>query len=70
MLGGDVLQVTVQDRGPGLTSAPKEGEGYGLGLAGLAGRVESLGGSLVLRNREDGKKGTELVMALDLRGVE
>ena len=45
-------------------------DSYGLGLAGLAGRVESLGGSLTLRNRMDGVTGTELVMAIDLRGVE
>ena len=69
-LAGDVLQVKVLDRGAGLQSEPKEGDLYGLGLAGLSGRVESLGGSLKLRNRSDGKTGTELVMLIDLRGVE
>ncbi|MBC7735863.1 MAG: two-component sensor histidine kinase [Candidatus Saccharibacteria bacterium] len=71
--GGD-LTVAVQDQGPGLsTCADKPADlpdSYGLGLAGLAGRVESLGGSLTLRNRMDGVTGTELVMAIDLRGVE
>ena len=69
-LAGDVLTVTVRDRGAGLKSEPKEGDLYGLGLAGLSGRVESLGGSLTLRRRRDGKTGTELAMAIDLRGVE
>ena len=69
-LTGDVLQVEVRDRGPGLQPAPKDGDLYGLGLAGLSGRVESLGGSLTLRNRRDGLTGTELAMVIDLRGVE
>ena len=69
-LAGDVLTVTVRDRGAGLKSEPKEGDLYGLGLAGLSGRVESLGGSLTLRKRRDGKTGTELAMTIDLRGVE
>ena len=69
-LTGDVLQVEVRDRGPGLQSAPKDGDLYGLGLAGLSGRVESLGGTLTLRNRRDGLTGTELAMMIDLRGVE
>ena len=43
---------------------------YGLGLAGLAGRVESLGGALTLGERSDGRQGSELRMVLDLRGVE
>ena len=43
---------------------------YGLGLAGLAGRVESLGGALTLGERRDGRQGSELRMVLDLRGVE
>ena len=69
-LDGDNLQVTVRDEGPGLAEEPADGEGYGLGLAGLSGRVESLGGSLALRNRRDGRTGTELAMTIDLRGVE
>lgn len=69
-LAGDVLTVCVQDRGPGLAQGSEEGDLYGLGLAGLAGRVESLGGTLTLRNRRDGVTGTELTMAIDLRGVE
>ncbi len=69
-LDGDILHVDVRDEGPGLAQEPAEGEGYGLGLAGLSGRVESLGGTLQLRNRRDGHKGTELAMTIDLRGVE
>ena len=69
-MNGDVLQVQVRDRGPGLQNEPQGGDGYGLGLAGLSGRVESLGGTLTLRNRRDGLTGTELTMLIDLRGVE
>ncbi len=71
---GDLLTVTVRDGGPGLPghlADATEAEGhYGLGLAGLAGRVESLGGRLSLGNRADGRQGSELRMELDLRGVE
>ena len=67
---GDMLRVTVRDCGAGLAVAPGPEDGYGLGLAGLAGRVESLGGQLNLRNRRDGVRGTELAMVIDLRGVE
>ena len=70
----DQLIVAVLDRGPGLPReipAPEHAEQlYGLGLAGLIGRVESLGGVLTLGNRADGQTGTELRMILDLRGVE
>ncbi len=69
-LAGHLLTVSVQDRGPGLAQVSDEGDTYGLGLAGLTGRVESLGGTLTLRNRSDGVTGTELTMAIDLRGVE
>ncbi len=69
-LAGDVLRLEVRDGGPGLQNTSKDGDSYGLGLAGLSGRVESLGGSLTLRNRRDGKRGTELAMVIDLRGVE
>ncbi len=69
---GHILIVSVRDRGPGLPErVVNEAEGgYGLGLAGLAGRVESLGGLLTLGNRLDGRQGSELRMVLDLRGVE
>jgi signal transduction histidine kinase len=67
---GDELTVWVRDRGPGMKGAADEADIYGLGLAGLAGRVESLGGRLTLRNRHDGGTGTELVMVLDLGGVQ
>ena len=69
---GHSLIVSVRDRGPGLPERvvnDAEG-GYGLGLAGLAGRVESLGGLMTLGNRLDGRQGSELRMVLDLRGVE
>ena len=68
------LIVSVRDAGPGLPyrvgrvvqGAPITG----LGLAGLAGRVESLGGLLSLGDRLDRRQGAELRMVLDLRGVE
>ena len=66
----DLVRVTVRDSGPGLVVASGPEDGYGLGLAGLAGRVESLGGQLTLRNRSDGVRGAELVMVIDLGGVE
>ena len=66
-----ILTVAVRDRGPGLPEgAPVGMDRYGLGLAGLEGRVESLGGVLTLRNRRDGMTGTELFMTIDLGGVE
>ena len=68
---GQILTVAVRDRGPGLPADAPEGvDRYGLGLAGLEGRVESLGGVLTLRNRRDGVTGTELFMTIDLGGVE
>jgi signal transduction histidine kinase len=69
-LTGDILRAVVKDRGPGMKVEPEDGDFYGLGLAGLTGRVESLGGTLALRNRRDGVTGTELTMVIDLRGVE
>ncbi len=67
---GPVISVVVRDRGPGLDKPGENGDSYGLGLAGLAGRVESLGGTLTLTNRSDGVTGSELAMKIDLRGVE
>ena len=64
---GDDLTAMVSDRGPGVKTLVDEG--YGLGLAGLAGRVESLGGYLTLRNRADGVLGSELMMAIDVGQV-
>lgn len=66
---GGSLIVAVRDTGPGVGAGNGEGE-YGLGLAGLAGRVESLGGALTLGERSDGRQGSELRMVLDLRGVD
>lgn len=68
-LSDDTLRLIVSDRGPGF-SAPPPGpgaDGTTLGLAGLADRVESLGGHFEARNRKGG--GAELVMTLDLRGL-
>jgi signal transduction histidine kinase len=68
-LEGDDLRLMVADRGPGFAAPPPGAgaDGTTLGLAGLADRVESLGGQFVARNRADG--GAELVMTLDLRGL-
>ena len=67
---GPQLITTVRDTGPGLPTLADKADGYGLGLAGLAGRVESLGGRLSLHNRTDGVVGSELVMTIDVRDVE
>jgi signal transduction histidine kinase len=63
------LVAQVLDRGPGLPEGAAE-DLHGLGLAGLAGRVESLGGELTLSNRRDGRRGGELRMVLDLGHLE
>ena len=72
-IASDILRVSVSDSGPGLTGPARRSEpdDTGLGLAGLADRVETLGGHIELRNRpaSDGG-GAELRMTLDLRGVE
>lgn len=69
VLEGDDLRLTVADRGPGFAAPPPGAgaDGTTLGLAGLADRVESLGGQFAARNRPGG--GAELVMTLDLRGL-
>ncbi len=68
-LKGDDLTLSVADRGPGFVSPPPGpgADGTTLGLAGLADRVESLGGQFVAHNRDGG--GAELTMTLDLRGL-
>lgn len=67
-MDGSVLRLVVADRGPGFAAPPTSGlDGTSLGLAGLADRVESLGGSFEARNRPGG--GAELVMTVDLEGV-
>ncbi|MCB6178208.1 histidine kinase [Rhodobacter sp. Har01] len=64
-LQGNRLQLSVLDRGPGFGSAgPGADDDDGMGLSGLADRVESLGGRLETRNRPDG--GAELRMTLDI----
>jgi signal transduction histidine kinase len=69
VLEGDDLRLTVADRGPGFAAPPPGAgaDGTTLGLAGLADRVESLGGQFSARSRAGG--GAELVMTLDLRGL-
>lgn len=64
--GDGRLTLAVCDEGPGAADnrVPME-DGGGLGLAGLRDRVESLGGTMELRNRDAGR-GAELVMTLDL----
>lgn len=70
-LSGQMLTIVVSDRGPGFgpeatrKSADTDG---GMGLSGLADRVESLGGRIDTGNRPGG--GAELRMSLDLRGAE
>ncbi len=70
----DSLIISVRDGGPGVSGSGVLGleteAAFGLGLAGLAGRVESLGGTLSLRNRRDGRQGSELIVVLDLRSLE
>lgn len=63
------MRLCVLDRGPGYATVPIQMDGSlnGLGLAGLADRVESLGGHIDASNRSDG--GASLCMALDLNGA-
>ena len=63
------LRLCVLDRGPGYADLPIHvgSEANGLGLAGLADRVESLGGQIEASNRAGG--GASLCMELDLDGV-
>jgi signal transduction histidine kinase len=68
-LTGSRLVVAVRDRGPGPGQAAVTLDGMtGLGLPGLQGRAEALGGTVTLRAREDGP-GAELVLELDLDEV-
>jgi signal transduction histidine kinase len=73
-LDGDLLRLSVLDRGPGLSHPPQSDEdgqddgNSGMGLAGLTDRVESLGGHLELRRRKPGP-GTELFVEIDLKGA-
>ena len=72
-LQGATLRLAVRDRGPGVSGAPADlpdngGEFSGIGLSGLRDRVESLGGTFEMRNRDDGP-GAEIVMELDVRGA-
>ena len=63
------MRLCVLDRGPGYATVPiqMDGSSNGLGLAGLADRVESLGGHIDASNRSDG--GASLCMELDLNGA-
>lgn len=51
---GDVIEVAVLDRGPGLVAETEPDPDGGLGLAGLRDRVESLGGEFEFGPRPDG----------------
>lgn len=64
---GNMLEVEVQDAGPGLGSS-KNSSGSGLGLPGLRDRIESIGGELQIHS-EPGQ-GTRLVMRCSIDGGE
>lgn len=51
---GDIVEVAVLDRGPGVLSGSQPDPDGGLGLAGLRDRVESLGGEFEFSPRPDG----------------
>lgn len=51
---GDIIEVCVLDRGPGLMANTDPDPDGGLGLAGLRDRVESLGGEFDFAPRPDG----------------
>lgn len=69
VLTGTRLVVAVRDRGPGPGPVAQASDGMtGLGLPGLQGRAEALGGTVTLRARADGP-GAELVLELDLEEV-
>jgi signal transduction histidine kinase len=54
----DMLSVEVSDKGPGLAAANAPSSESGLGLSGLRDRIESLGGSMLVRSAEG--EGTRL----------
>jgi two-component system NarL family sensor kinase len=65
---GDRLTLIASDDGVGLTpdrSRPEDGIGLGLGLSGLARRLEALGGGVRLPPAE---KGLTLELQVDLAG--
>jgi signal transduction histidine kinase len=59
---GDVIEVAVLDRGPGVVAGDAPDPDGGMGLAGLRDRVESLGGEFEFGPRPDG--GMRLVARL------
>ena len=61
---GDVFVLRVSDDGGGTAGRPETSEGS-LGLFGLRGRVESLGGTFSVRH---GRQGTVIEMATVLNG--
>jgi hypothetical protein len=68
-LSGPRLRLVIADEGPGPTGVEASDDGMsGLGLAGLQGRAEALGGTVVLRPRAGGR-GAELVLDLDVTEV-
>jgi signal transduction histidine kinase len=51
----DLVQIVVEDTGPGVPDGVIEPRGYGLGLETCRTLVDSLGGSLELRNADEGR---------------
>lgn len=70
-IANNQLRLCVLDRGPGFAHLPIriDNDVYGLGLAGLTDRVESLGGHIEASNRPDGG-GASLCMELELDGAK
>jgi signal transduction histidine kinase len=48
------IEIEVSDAGPGFDPNRKPADKYGLGLAGLRERIESLGGTLYIRSQPGG----------------
>lgn len=71
-VAGARLRLVIADEGPGPSgadAAPAGDDGMtGLGLAGLQGRAEAFGGTVVLRPRAGGR-GAELALDLDVTEV-
>jgi signal transduction histidine kinase len=67
-MDGDVLALEVSDEGPGFVSQPAATFNGHLGLAGMRERVESLGGTFMVKS-EIGK-GTQVTARLALRAEE
>jgi two-component system C4-dicarboxylate transport sensor histidine kinase DctB len=78
---GDRLVVEVQDDGPGVPESLRDkvfepffttkpaGEGTGLGLSISAAIIEQAGGTIRFADRDDGARGTRVVIELPRPGV-